>query len=103
MSLTVCNVLCLWAAGLAAGVHLPLAVLFIIFTFGIGLGSATPTPGGLGGFEAGLFAGLAAYHVPAGPALAVALLYRLLSYWLALIVGGVAFAASQRRHLFSAG
>jgi uncharacterized membrane protein YbhN (UPF0104 family) len=101
MSLTAFNVLCLWASAQAAGLHLSLAVLFVIFTLGISLGTATPTPGGLGGFEAGLFAGLVAYNVPAGPALAVALLYRLISYWLALVVGAAAFAAAQRRHLFS--
>ena len=100
MSLTACNVLCLWASAAAAGIHLPLAALFIIFTFGISLGTATPTPGGLGGFEAGLFAGLVAYHVPSGPALAIALLYRLISYWLVLVIGAIAFTVGQRQGLF---
>jgi uncharacterized membrane protein YbhN (UPF0104 family) len=102
MTLTMCNVLCLWAAATAAGLHLPLAALFIIFTFGVSLGTATPTPGGLGGFEAGLFAGLVAYGVAAGPALAVALLYRLVSYWLVLVIGAAAFAVGQRQGLFAA-
>ncbi|MFI5271393.1 MAG: flippase-like domain-containing protein, partial [Candidatus Saccharimonadales bacterium] len=71
-----------------------------IFTLGISTGTITPTPGGLGGFEAGLFAGFVAFHVPVAPALAIALLYRLISYWLALGIGLLAFIEVQRNHLF---
>lgn len=99
MFLTLFNVLCLMACSLAVGVHLPLIIIFLIFTFGIGAGTVTPVPGGLGGFEAGLTAGFVAYHVPAPAALASALLYRLVSYWLPLVFGAAAFVVSRRQEL----
>jgi uncharacterized membrane protein YbhN (UPF0104 family) len=100
MLLTMCNVLCLYSCMLAVGVHLPFIVVILIFTFGLSTGTVTPTPGGLGGFEAGLTAGFVAYHIGSGSALAIALLFRLISYWLMLLVGIVAFIVSQRNHLF---
>jgi uncharacterized membrane protein YbhN (UPF0104 family) len=101
IALTLCNMLCLYSCMLALGVHLPLIIVVLIFSFGISTGTVTPTPGGLGGFEAGLTAGFVAYHVGSGSALAIALLFRLVSYWLMLIVGAVAFVVSQQKHLFS--
>lgn len=100
MLLTLGNVFCLAACGLALGVHLPFTVVLLILTFGVGAGAATPTPGGLGGFEAGLAAGFIAYHVASPAALAVALLYRLISYWLPIVLGAPAFAFCRRRHWF---
>jgi uncharacterized membrane protein YbhN (UPF0104 family) len=100
MSLSLCNILSLYCCARALAVHLSLVALMLIFTFGVGVGTVTPTPGGLGGFEAGLVTGLAAYHVAGPLALATALLYRLVSYWLPLLAGGPAFVACQRRQLF---
>jgi uncharacterized membrane protein YbhN (UPF0104 family) len=100
ISLTLYNVLCLTSCALALGVHLPFVVVLLIFSLGIGAGTATPTPGGLGGFEAGLTAGLIAYHVASPAALAIALLYRLVSYWLLLPAGGLALVVCQKKQLF---
>jgi uncharacterized membrane protein YbhN (UPF0104 family) len=100
MGLTLCNVLCLYACMMALGVHLPFIVIVLIFTFGLSTGTVTPTPGGLGGFEAGLVAGFVAYHVGSAPALAIALLFRLISYWMVLVLGVFAFIVAQRKHLF---
>jgi uncharacterized membrane protein YbhN (UPF0104 family) len=97
MSLTLNNVLCLYCCVWALDAHVSFFVVFLIFTFGVGVGTATPTPGGLGGYEAALVAGFVAYHVDTPTALAVALLYRLISYWLALAAGAAAFVFSQRR------
>lgn len=102
VALTLCNVLSLSTCALALGVHIPFVAVVLVFTFGVGAGTVTPTPGGLGGFEAGLVAGFVAYHVPAATALALALLYRLISYWLPFIAGAVAFGICQRRRLFTA-
>jgi undecaprenyl-diphosphatase len=98
VALTLANVYCLYASAHALGIDLPFAAVFIVFTFGIGAATATPTPGGLGGFEAGLVAGFVAYHVASAPALAAALLFRLISYWLALLIGAAAFVVAGRRH-----
>lgn len=100
ISLTLSNVLALMACASALHLTMSFAAMVLVFTFGVGIGTATPTPGGLGGFEAGIAAGLIAYHVTGSTALAVALLYRVLSYWLPLVAGGVAFVICQRRQLF---
>jgi undecaprenyl-diphosphatase len=97
MCLTLSNVLSLWFCVLAMNINLPFIAVFIAFSFGVALGAATPTPGGLGGVEAGLVAGLVAYHVDSSAALAAVLVYRLISYWLPLSAGAAAFLISQRR------
>lgn len=101
LTLTICNVSALYFCMHALGVHLSFPATMLVFTFGLGAGSAVPTPGGLGGFEAGLAAGFVAYGVDPAPALAIALLYRLISYWLPMLIGGIAFVFCERRGFFS--
>lgn len=101
IGLTMANVLSLWFCVLAMHVSLPFIAVLIIFSFGIALGAATPTPGGLGGVEAGLVAGLVAYDVSSAAALAIVLVYRLISYWLPLTGGAVALVFSQQRGYIS--
>jgi uncharacterized membrane protein YbhN (UPF0104 family) len=96
MSLTLLNTACLAACGRALGVHLTITQLLVIMTAGVAVGTITPTPGGLFGAEAGLFAGLTAYAIPAAPALAVVLLYRLFTYWVPLIFGAPALVFARR-------
>lgn len=96
IGLTLCNVLALWFCVAALHVSLPFVAILIIFSAGIALGTATPTPGGLGGIEAGLVAGLIVYQVDSATALAIVLVYRLISYWLPLFAGAAAFAISER-------
>ena len=102
IGLTLTNVLSLSFSALAVGIHLSFLVIFIIFTFGSGIRNITPTPGGIGGFEAGLVAGFVAYNIGGGRALAAVLLYRIVSYWLPLIAGAVAFVYAQQKHWFRA-
>ena len=83
----------------ALGISLSFAAIVLILSFGVSAGAATPTPGGLGGFEAGLAAALIAYGIDKPSALAAALLYRLISYWLMFVFGGVAFLYSQQSKL----
>jgi uncharacterized protein (TIRG00374 family) len=100
VSLTLCNVASLYYCLAALGVQASFVAVVLIFTLGVGVGTITPTPGGLGGVEAGLVAGLVAYHVSGAEALAAVLLYRFVSYWLALLVGAGAFVAAERRQYF---
>ncbi len=97
--LTLSNVLALWLCCQALGVSLDFLEVFIVFTFGIVVGTATPTPGGLGGVEAGLVGALVAQDVTTATALAIALLYRLTSYWFGLVVGAFALIGVARRRL----
>jgi uncharacterized membrane protein YbhN (UPF0104 family) len=87
-----------WFSCLAIGIHLSFFIILIVFTLGVGVGTITPTPGGIGGVEAGMVAGLVAYHESAASALAVVLLYRLVSFWLALIVGASMFVIVKKRN-----
>ncbi len=100
MFLTFSNMLSLGACALALNIHLSLLSVFLVFSFGVAGGATIPTPGGLGGFEAGLVAGFVAYNIPVSAAFALALLYRLVSYWLPLAVGALSFVICQRRQLF---
>jgi uncharacterized membrane protein YbhN (UPF0104 family) len=96
LCLTICNIAALYFCSRAIGLHLSFVVLFLVFTLGILLGTASPTPGGLGATEAGLVVGLVAFNVRANDALALALIYRLISFWLPFLLGGVVFFIIKR-------
>ncbi len=100
MLLTSANILCFHFCISALHMHLSVISTILVFTIGVGAGTITPTPGGLGGFEAGMVAGLLAYNVSTDSALAITLLYRLVSYWLMLFIGFGAFIYCQHRQLF---
>ena len=89
----------LFAAARSVGVGLGVAQLFIVFSISMLVGTATPTPGGLVGIEAALFAGLAGYKVSDADAGAVVLLFRLVTYWLPLLPGAVALWLARVRKL----
>ena len=95
--LTLANVLALFFAAKAFGIELDFAKTFIVFTLGVSGGAIIPTPGGLGGFEAGLTAGYIAFGIDKETALAVALLYRLISYWLTMLCGAGAFLVALKK------
>lgn len=97
ITLTMLHMLCLLCAMYAIGGSVSLAVVIIVFSFGVGVGASVPTPGGLGGVEAGMVAGFVAFGMPASTALAGVLLYRIISFWLPLLIGGAAFAYVQSK------
>lgn len=98
MLLSIVYVLVLLASSQALGIHLGFNQVFLIYTFSLLTGALTPTPGGLVGVEAGLAAGFIAYGVESDTALAIALLYRLVTYWLPLLPGFIAFRVVQHRY-----
>lgn len=63
------------------------------------LGTITPTPGGLGGVEAALVAGLTRMGSLAGPAVAAALTFRVLTFWLPIIPGSIALGWLRTRRI----
>jgi undecaprenyl-diphosphatase len=98
--LAFCNALGFWLCAQAVGADINFGAALIVLNLSVVLGAIVPTPGGIGGVEAGLVAGMVAYDVPAATALAAALAYRLLSFWLPLILGGLTFAVvSKRRYI----
>jgi uncharacterized protein (TIRG00374 family) len=96
---TISYVTIFYLCALALNVHLSAIQIFMVFTIGVIAGTATPTPGGLVGAEAGLAAGLISYGVEAHIALAIALLYRFLTYWLPLLPAFITFAAIRKQYL----
>ncbi len=86
----VCFALPLYFAGLTLGI--PVGLLLVLFVVPAStVAGLVPTPGGLAAVEGALVALLVGLTVmSAADALAVATVYRLASYWFALLVGGVA-------------
>jgi uncharacterized protein (TIRG00374 family) len=71
----------------AFGAEQPVAAIAVVYFAGAIIGSAVPTPGGLGGIEAAMSAGLVAIGVDGGTAVSAVLLYRLATYWLPIPFG----------------
>jgi uncharacterized membrane protein YbhN (UPF0104 family) len=71
----------------AFGAHPSVASVAVVYFAGAIIGSAVPTPGGLGGIEAAMSAGLVAIGVDGGVAVSSVLLYRLATYWLPIPFG----------------
>ena len=60
------------------------------------LGGLLPLPGGLGGIDGGLLGTLVVYGTPVATTAAAILAYRVILFWLPLIVGAIAFASLRR-------
>ncbi|MFD5700327.1 lysylphosphatidylglycerol synthase transmembrane domain-containing protein [Streptomyces lasiicapitis] len=78
---------------------LSLASVAVVFLAGNALGSAAPTPGGIGAVEATLTLGLIAVGVPKDVAAPAVLLYRLLTLWLPVLPGWLFFNHLTRKGL----
>jgi uncharacterized membrane protein YbhN (UPF0104 family) len=76
---------------------LALPALVVVYLVASTVGSAAPTPGGLGAVEAALVGGLTATGVPVTAALTAVLAFRTATFWLPAPLGWAAFAALQRR------
>jgi uncharacterized membrane protein YbhN (UPF0104 family) len=85
----------LWATFHAFGAAPPLSIILIGYLIGQ-LGGLLPLPGGVGGIDAGLLGTLVVYGVDAADAAVAVLAYRVILFWLPLLVGAVAFASLRR-------
>ncbi|MGW7515727.1 flippase-like domain-containing protein [Streptomyces sp. NPDC054796] len=95
--LTLLFVMCLDACVRAFGHEASYASLAVVFLAGNALGSAAPTPGGLGAVEAALIAGLIAFGVPKEVATPAVLLFRLMTLWFPVLPGWVSFTQLTRK------
>ncbi|MFD4349225.1 lysylphosphatidylglycerol synthase domain-containing protein [Streptomyces coelicoflavus] len=98
--LTACFVMCLDASIRAFGddsASISLASVAVVFLAGNALGSAAPTPGGVGAVEATLTVGLIAVGLPKEVAAPAVLLYRLLTLWLPVLPGWLVFNHLTRK------
>jgi uncharacterized membrane protein YbhN (UPF0104 family) len=94
--LTGAYILCLDACIRALGGSIPLASTAVVYLTGAALGSAVPTPGGLGAVEAALSAALTAAGLPGATAVSAVLLFRTLTFWLPVPAGWGAFNYLER-------
>ena len=85
----------LWATFHAFGLSPPITVILMAYLIGQ-LGGLLPLPGGLGGIDGGLIGTLIVYGVAAAPAAAAVLVYRVILFWLPLLVGSAAFVSLRR-------
>ena len=97
-AMTVLAILVLGVSAAASGAEVRLTDVFVVYLAGSAISALSPTPGNLGATELAFTAGFVAIGVPPGPALAAVLLYRLLTFWLPILPGLVAY-----RHLDARG
>jgi uncharacterized protein (TIRG00374 family) len=90
-----CECLSLWFICERLGLELGLGPAVFIYAAATLAGSVALLPGGLGGTEAVLVVLLASQDVPRGAALSVALLVRLATLWLAVLIGLGVFAGAR--------
>lgn len=86
----------LWASYQAVGHTPPLTVVLMGYLIGQ-LGGLLPLPGGVGGIDGGLIGVLVLYGAPVAATVAAVIAYRLILFWVPLIVGAPAFVALWRR------
>jgi uncharacterized protein (TIRG00374 family) len=85
----------LWATFHAVGASPPISVILMGYLIGQ-LGGALPIPGGIGGIDLGLVGTLIVYGAPADATVAAVLAYRVILFWLPLIIGGISFWSLRR-------
>lgn len=80
----------------AVGARPPILATALVYMVAGFVGSATPTPGGLGGVEAALVAGLAGIGIRAGQAVPAVIVFRFATFWLPIPIGWASYQALQR-------
>jgi uncharacterized protein (TIRG00374 family) len=85
----------LWATFQAFGVSPPITVILMGYLIGQ-LGGALPLPGGIGGIDGGLIGTLVVFGTPVAATVAAVFAYRLILFWLPLLVGAPAFWLLRR-------
>lgn len=81
----------------ALGQSVPLTMLSIVYLTGNTVGSAAPTPGGIGTVELALSAGLRTVGLTTAAAASAAVLFRVLTFWLRVPLGWLAWRYLQHK------
>ncbi|MFZ3472734.1 lysylphosphatidylglycerol synthase transmembrane domain-containing protein [Streptomyces sp. 4.24] len=97
--LTGCFVMCLDASirAFGGGEAISYASIAVVFLAGNALGSAAPTPGGIGAVETTLTLGLIAAGLDGQVAAASVLLFRVMTFWLPVLPGWISFNFLTRK------
>ncbi|MER5482795.1 lysylphosphatidylglycerol synthase transmembrane domain-containing protein [Streptomyces sp. NPDC002812] len=97
--LTGCFVMCLDASirAFGGGEAISYASIAVVFLAGNALGSAAPTPGGIGAVEGALTLGLVAAGLDGQVAFSAVLLFRVVTFWLPVLPGWISFNFLTRK------
>jgi uncharacterized membrane protein YbhN (UPF0104 family) len=87
--------LALWATFHAVGYAPGASVILLAYLIGQ-LGGLLPIPGGIGGIDGGLIGTFIVFGAPASAATAAVLAYRIILFWIPLILGAAAFVSLRR-------
>ena len=100
-ALALINAAALWFCLMAYGINFSLASVFIIYSLSVLVGTLTPTPGGIGGVEAALSAGVVAAGsgINTAYALSAVLFYRIITYWLPFILGAACLFIVEKQRM----
>ena len=90
---------CLAVCVRAFGGSISFAAVAVVYLTGSAIGSAVPTPGGIGAVEAALSAGLTAAGLHGTVAFSSVLLFRTVTFWLPVPLGWIALSYQQRRDI----
>jgi uncharacterized membrane protein YbhN (UPF0104 family) len=85
----------LWATFHALGRSPTISILLLGYLIGQ-LGGLLPLPGGLGGIDGGLFGTLVLFGAPVASTAAAVLAYRVILFWVPLLIGAIAFLSLRR-------
>ncbi len=99
LATTLTNSLMLYFAAHSVDVPISLGASIIAMSTGVAIGGLIPTPGGIGGVEAGLVASLYALGFQLEAATSAALLYRFATYILPFVPGIGAYIYLRQRKL----
>lgn len=83
----------------ALGVDINASDALIALSVGVFIGSILPTPGGVGGVEAGIASTFVFLGFSPAEATSIALLFRAITYWQPLIPGTIAYFYLRKRKL----
>lgn len=96
---TLSYVVALVAATRAFDLGVPVVDVAAVYLLGTAVAAAVPTPSGLGAAEAALVAGLVAAGAALAPGVAAVLAFRLVTFWLPIAPGFLAFRTLRRREV----
>jgi undecaprenyl-diphosphatase len=93
---TLANVGALVASVEAFGGGASIAKIGAVYMAAAAVATATPTPGGVGGFEAAAIAGLTGIGISSGAAVSAVVISRLATYWLPVLPGWLCWRLLKR-------
>lgn len=96
---TSASALALYFCLLAVGHPTSFLMAISVYLIGSTIGSAVPTPGGIGSTLGALVGALHLAGVPAAAALSAAVLFRLVSFYIQVPLGWIGFEIMQRRNM----